>query len=163
MATAVLGRCVLGQLNRLRTYRNIAKVTSAQSRNISFSQRLLGVKYFTEKHEWVEVNGDIGTIGISDFAQDQLGEVVYVQLPEIGTELELGLEAGVLESVKAASEVYSPISGVVKEVNTPLEDNPNLVNESCYEKGWLYKMTIGEPSELDHLMKEDEYLKFIKE
>ncbi|XP_061163392.1 glycine cleavage system H protein-like [Saccostrea echinata] len=162
MATAV-GRCVLGQLNKLRTYRCVANVTSVQCRNISFSQRLLGVKYFTEKHEWVEVDGDMGTIGISEFAQDQLGEVVYVQLPEMDTELELGQEAGVLESVKAASEVYSPISGVVKEANTALEDNPKLVNESCYEKGWLYKMTVGEPSELEHLMKEDDYLKFIKE
>nr|XP_022341561.1 uncharacterized protein LOC111135623 [Crassostrea virginica] len=163
MATAVIGRCLLGQLNRLQKYRSIAKASSVRCRNIHVSQRLLGVKYFTEKHEWVEVNGDIGTIGISDFAQDQLGEVVYVQLPEIDTELELGQEAGVLESVKAASEVYSPITGVVKEANTSLEDEPKLVNDSCYEKGWLYKMTIKEPSELDHLMKEDEYLKFIKD
>nr|XP_011442117.1 glycine cleavage system H protein [Crassostrea gigas] len=163
MATAVIGRCIFGQLNKLQKCKTIAKVTNIQCRNISISQRLLGVKYFTEKHEWVEVNGEVGTIGISEFAQDQLGEVVYVQLPEIDTELELGQEAGVLESVKAASEVYSPISGVVTEANTALEDAPKLVNDSCYEKGWLYKMTIREPTELDHLMKEEDYLKFIKD
>ncbi|KAK3085967.1 hypothetical protein FSP39_011446 [Pinctada imbricata] len=119
-------------------------------------------KYFTEKHEYVDVDGDIGTIGITDYAQDKLGEVVYVQLPDVGMEVEQDGEAGVLESVKAASEVYSPVSGTVTEANDKLADSPKLVNESCYQDGWLYKMTISKPDELEHLMKEADYEKYIE-
>ncbi|ROL41221.1 Glycine cleavage system H protein, mitochondrial [Anabarilius grahami] len=117
---------------------------------------------FTDKHEWVRVEGSVGTVGISNFAQEALGDVVYCGLPEVGTKLEQMEEFGVLESVKAASELYSPLTGEVTEINTELADNPGLVNKTCYEDGWLIKMTIEKPAELDELMDEAAYEKFIK-
>ncbi|XP_028812529.1 glycine cleavage system protein H (aminomethyl carrier), b [Denticeps clupeoides] len=117
---------------------------------------------FTEKHEWVRVDGGVGTVGISRFAQEALGDVVYCGLPEVGTKLEQTEEFGVLESVKAASELYSPLTGEVTEINTTLTENPGLVNSSCYEAGWLIKMTINNPGELDALMDESAYEKFVK-
>lgn len=104
----------------------------------------------------------MGTVGISNFAQEALGDVVYCGLPEVGTKLEQMEEFGVLESVKAASELYSPLTGEVTEINTELADNPGLVNKACYEGGWLIKMTIEKPAELDELMDEAAYEKFIK-
>ncbi|KAI2662180.1 Glycine cleavage system H protein, mitochondrial [Labeo rohita] len=117
---------------------------------------------FTDKHEWVRVEGSVGTVGISNFAQEALGDVVYCGLPEVGTKLEQMEEFGALESVKAASELYSPLTGEVTEINTNLTDNPGLVNKACYEDGWLIKMTIEKPAELDELMDEAAYEKFIK-
>uniref|UniRef100_A0A8B9JR37 Glycine cleavage system H protein n=1 Tax=Astyanax mexicanus TaxID=7994 RepID=A0A8B9JR37_ASTMX len=117
---------------------------------------------FTEKHEWVRVEGGIGTVGISNFAQEALGDVVYCGLPEVGTKLQPMEEFGALESVKAASELYSPLTGEVTEINTELTDSPGLVNSSCYERGWLIKMTIENPGELEALMDEAAYEKFVK-
>ncbi|XP_015261289.1 PREDICTED: glycine cleavage system H protein, mitochondrial [Gekko japonicus] len=117
---------------------------------------------FTDKHEWIAVENSIGTVGISNFAQEALGDVVYCSLPEIGTKLNKQDEFGALESVKAASELYSPLTGEVTEINTALADNPGLVNKSCYQDGWLIKMTVDNPSELDELMSEDAYEKYIK-
>ncbi|KAF4788793.1 hypothetical protein TURU_157633 [Turdus rufiventris] len=117
---------------------------------------------FTDKHEWVSVENGIGTVGISDFAQEALGDVVYCSLPEVGTKLSKHDEFGALESVKAASELYSPLSGEVTEINAALADNPGLVNKSCYQDGWLIKMTVANPAELDELMTEDAYEKYIK-
>ncbi|XP_033065879.1 glycine cleavage system H protein, mitochondrial-like [Trachypithecus francoisi] len=122
---------------------------------------LLSVRKFTEKHEWITENG-IGTVGISNFAQEALGDVVYCSLPEVGTKLKKQDEFGALESVKAASELYSPLSGEVTEINEALAENPGLVNKSCYEDGWLIKMTLSNPSELDELMSEEAYEKYIK-
>ncbi|KAK3597527.1 hypothetical protein CHS0354_018124 [Potamilus streckersoni] len=123
-------------------------------------------KYFSEKHEYVDVKDEggkkVGTVGITDYAQDKLGEVVYVQLPEVGCQLEMEGEAGVLESVKAASEVFSPVSGIVTAVNPNHADKPNLVNESPYDKGWLFKIKLSEPEELKKLMNEETYLAYIK-
>ncbi|XP_009888696.1 PREDICTED: glycine cleavage system H protein, mitochondrial [Charadrius vociferus] len=123
---------------------------------------LLGARKFTDKHEWISVENGIGTVGISNFAQEALGDVVYCSLPEIGTKLSKHDEFGALESVKAASELYSPLSGEVTEINTALADNPGLVNKSCYQDGWLIKMTVENPAELDELMNEDAYEKYVK-
>uniref|UniRef100_A0A8B9ZBX2 Glycine cleavage system H protein n=1 Tax=Buteo japonicus TaxID=224669 RepID=A0A8B9ZBX2_9AVES len=117
---------------------------------------------FTDKHEWISVENGIGTVGISNFAQEALGDVVYCSLPEIGTKLSKDDEFGALESVKAASELYSPLSGEVTDINAALADNPGLVNKSCYQDGWLIKMTVENPAELDELMNEDAYEKYIK-
>ncbi|XP_049573233.1 glycine cleavage system protein H (aminomethyl carrier), b [Syngnathus scovelli] len=117
---------------------------------------------FTDKHEWVRVEGDIGTVGISNYAQEALGDVVYCGLPEVGQSLEQMEEFGALESVKAASELYSPLTGEVKEINTQLADNPGLVNKACYTDGWLIKMTIDRPDELQGLMDQAAYDNFIK-
>ncbi|NQU69206.1 MAG: glycine cleavage system protein GcvH [Rhodospirillales bacterium] len=115
---------------------------------------------YTKDHEWVRVEGDTAIIGISDFAQEQLGDVVFVELPEIGKQLKKGAEAAVIESVKAASEVFAPVSGEVVDTNGPLADNPGLVNEAPTGDGWFLKIRINDASELDGLMDEDAYLKF---
>ncbi len=120
-----------------------------------------GLKY-TDEHEWVRVEGDIAVVGISDFAQNQLGDVVFVELPETGKQIAKGTEAAVVESVKAASEVFAPVSGEVVEVNSPLADNPGLVNESATGDGWFVKIRFTDPSELDGLMDEDAYQKFVQ-
>ncbi|KAM4862422.1 glycine cleavage system H protein, mitochondrial-like [Urocitellus parryii] len=123
---------------------------------------LLSVRKFTEKHEWITTENGIGTVGISNFAQEALGDVVYCSVPEVGTKLKKQDEFGALESVKAASELYSPLSGEVTEINEALAENPGLVNKSCYEDGWLTKMTLSDPSELDDLMSEEAYEKYVK-
>jgi glycine cleavage system H protein len=112
---------------------------------------------FTEDHEWINVEGDIATIGISAYAAKQLGDVVFVELPEIGREMSKGDEAAVVESVKAASEVYAPISGEVTAVNEALEDAPETVNASPDGDGWFLKLKIADASELDALMDEAKY------
>ena len=116
--------------------------------------------YFTEDHEWIKVDGDIGTVGISPYAAGQLGDVVYVELPEIGREVGKGDEAAVVESVKAASEVYAPVGGEVTEVNVKLEDAPETVNASADGEGWFLKMKIADAGELDSLMDEAAYKTF---
>lgn len=117
---------------------------------------------FTKKHEWVQVEGNIGTIGISNYAQEALGDVVYAQLPDVGTSFRQSDECGALESVKAASEIYSPVSGDVTEKNKAVEDTPSLVNTSCYENGWLFKIKLAKKSELDELLSEKQYEDFLK-
>ncbi|XP_026166170.1 glycine cleavage system H protein, mitochondrial-like [Mastacembelus armatus] len=132
-------------------------------RNLASSIRLSAALKFTDKHEWIRVeDSGIGTVGISSFAQEALGDVVYCGLPEVGTQLAQQDEFGALESVKAASELYSPLTGEVVEVNTLLADNPGLVNKSCYKDGWLMKMTISNPAELDTLMDEAAYERYIR-
>ncbi|XP_053935114.1 glycine cleavage system H protein, mitochondrial [Cuculus canorus] len=132
------------------------------ARRLSTSAPVLTARKFTDKHEWVSVENGIGTVGISNFAQEALGDVVYCSLPEVGTKLSKNDEFGALESVKAASELYSPLSGEVTEINAALADNPGLVNKSCYQDGWLIKMSVENPAELDELMNEDAYEKYIK-
>ncbi len=116
---------------------------------------------FTDQHEWVRVDGDIATIGITDYAQEQLGDVVFVELPEVGKELSAGDEAAVVESVKAASEVYSPVSGEVIDVNGEIEATPAGVNEDAMGDGWFVKLRLADPSELDKLMDETAYAEFV--
>jgi glycine cleavage system H protein len=119
---------------------------------------------YSKKHEWVVIDSSskIGTVGISNYAQEALGDVVFAQLPEVGTILLKNDECGALESVKAASEIYSPISGDVSEKNKAVEDTPSLINTSCYDEGWLFKVKIAKPAELEELMNEEEYLGFLK-
>jgi glycine cleavage system H protein len=119
--------------------------------------------YYSEDHEWVEVEGDVGTIGVTNFAQEQLGDVVFVELPEVGDALDQGGEAGVVESVKAASEVYAPVSGEVTAVNEDLADNPGLVNEDAEDTAWFFKLKLADPAELEDLMDEAAYKKFCKD
>ncbi|MCP2017433.1 glycine cleavage system H protein [Qipengyuania citrea] len=109
-------------------------------------------RYFTDEHEWIDVEGDTATVGITDYAQGQLGDIVFVELPDVGSVIEKGKDAAVVESVKAASDVYAPISGEVMETNDALEDDPALVNTAPEEDGWFFKMTIGDKSEFDGLM-----------
>ncbi|XP_004396180.1 PREDICTED: glycine cleavage system H protein, mitochondrial-like [Odobenus rosmarus divergens] len=123
---------------------------------------LLSVRKFRDKHEWITTENGIGTVGISNFAQEALGDVVYCSLPEVGTKLNKQDEFGALESVKAASELYSPLSEEVTEINEAPAENPGLVNKSCYEDGWLIKIVLSDPSELDELMSEAAYEKYIK-
>ena len=118
-------------------------------------------RYFTEDHEWIDVDGDIGTVGISEYAQGQLGDIVFVDVPEDGKELTKGDEAAVVESVKAASDVYAPASGTVLEGNTALADTPGLVNEDPEAEGWFFKITLSDPSELETMMDEVAYAAFI--
>lgn len=117
---------------------------------------------YTDRHEWIVINKDIGTVGISNYAQESLGDVVFAQLPEPGTTFKAGDECGALESVKAASEIYSPLSGTVEEKNASVEDKPGLINSSCYEKGWLFKIKIAKPDEVNNLMNEEQYNSFLK-
>ena len=113
--------------------------------------------YYTEDHEWVSVEGDTGTVGISDYAQKQLGDVVFVELPEVGASFGKGDEAAVVESVKAASEVYSPVSGEVMEVNGALETAPETVNSAPHGEGWFLKLKLSDAGELESLMDEAKY------
>lgn len=118
-------------------------------------------KKYTKQHEWLSVDGDVGTVGISEHAQDQLGDVVFVELPAVGTKLEANAEMAVVESNKAASDVYAPVSGEVVEVNPQLEDRPELINESAEDKGWLVKLRLSDAS-TDSLMSAADYQNFIK-
>ncbi len=117
---------------------------------------------YTKDHEYIRIEGETGTVGISDYAQSQLGDVVFVELPEIGKALSKGGEAAVVESVKAASEVYAPVSGEVVEVNSELEAAPGTVNEDPAGKGWFLKIKIADASELDALMNEAAYQDYVK-
>ncbi len=118
---------------------------------------------FTKDHEWVRLDGDLAVIGITDYAQSQLGDVVYVELPEPGHRVEQGKEAAVVESVKAASEVYAPVSGEVAEVNEALAADPAKVNADPMGEGWFMKLRLDDPKQLDGLMDEAAYRRFVEE
>ena len=118
---------------------------------------------FTKDHEWVRLDGDLAVIGITDYAQEQLGDVVYVELPEVGRRVEQGKEAAVVESVKAASEVYAPVSGEVAEVNDALAGDPAKVNADPMGEGWFLKLRLADPGQLDELMDEAAYRRFVEE
>lgn len=118
-------------------------------------------RYFTEEHEWIDVEGDTATVGITDYAQEQLGDIVFVELPDVGAMVDKGKDAAVVESVKAASDVYAPISGEVTEANPALEEDPALVNTSAEEEGWFFKLTIGDKAELEGLMDAKTYAAFV--
>jgi glycine cleavage system H protein len=120
------------------------------------------VKY-TEEHEWISVEGDVATVGISDFAQEQLGDVVFVELPEVGAEISAGDQVAVVESVKAASEVYSPVTGEVVEINDSIVEDPAGINGDAEGEGWFFRIRLSDPSELDDLMDAKAYAAFVKE
>ena len=118
---------------------------------------------FTEEHEWISMEGDVGTVGVSDYAQGQLGDMVFVEVPEVGANFNKGEEAAVVESVKAASEVYAPVDGEIVEANKALEDDPATVNTDAEGGGWFYKIKVANLSDLDGLMDEAAYKAFVAE
>lgn len=118
---------------------------------------------YTKEHEWVRVEGNLVHVGITDYAQDALGDIVFLELPEEGTAVEAGETFGVVESVKAVSDLYSPVSGEIREVNSPLIDAPELVNEHPYDDGWTVVIEMSDPRELDELMNAGEYGEYVKE
>jgi glycine cleavage system H protein len=120
------------------------------------------MRYFTKDHEWIELDGSSATVGITDYAQGQLGDVVFVELPEAGRSVTAGKEAAVVESVKAASEVYAPVSGTVTEANAALADTPDLVNTAPEGDGWFFRLTLSNPAELEGLMDEGAYKAFVE-
>jgi len=120
-------------------------------------------RVYSKEHEWVVVDGDVATIGISSFAQDQLGEVVYVDLPSVGDELAAGDSFGEIESVKSVSELFAPVSGEITEVNSALDDSPETVNADPHEAGWMVKVSLSDAGELDALMSAEDYDAFITE
>ena len=138
------------------------KVSFNVSRSIATTRCLRADRLFTKRHEWIIIDGKIGTVGISNYAQESLGDVVYAQLPDAENEIEKEAECGALESVKAASELYSPVSGKVIEKNEAVEKTPSLINSSCYEKGWLFKIELKNPDEIKDLMNEESYNLYLK-
>ena len=118
---------------------------------------------FSKSHEWASLEGEVATIGISSYAQEQLGDIVFIELPKKGEILEQGTRFGTIESTKTASEVYSPLSGEVIEINNDLINNPQWVNESAHEKGWMVKLRVSNVSELEGLMEEGAYAEFVAE
>ena len=119
--------------------------------------------YYTESDEWVRLDGDVVRIGITDFAQSELTDIVFVELPEVGSQFEVGASFGVVESVKAVSDLYAPIRGRVVEINSALEDSPELLNEDPYGNAWILAMAPDDPADVERLMGPDEYEKFVEE
>ena len=120
-------------------------------------------RYFTKDHEWIAVEGSEATVGITDYAQSQLGDITFVEVPAVDAAVSKGDSASVVDSVKAASDVYAPVSGTVTVINGALEDQPELVNSDAEGEGWLWKMTLSDPSELEGLMDEATYQTFVAE
>lgn len=120
------------------------------------------MRYFTDEHEWIDVDGEVATVGITDYAQGQLGDIVFVELPAVGTAIAKGKDAAVVESVKAASDVYAPIDGEVTEANGALEEDPALVNTAPEGEGWFFKMTIADAGQLEGLMDAAAYKAFVE-
>ncbi len=118
---------------------------------------------YTKEHEWIDAKGDVGTIGITDYAQHELGDVVFVEMPEVGKKIEAGKSLGTVESVKAVSEIYAPVSGEVTEVNTTLADSPELLNSDPQGKAWLIKVKISNPDQLSGLMDAVAYQAYVAE
>jgi glycine cleavage system H protein len=118
--------------------------------------------YFTKEHEWIRVDGDVATVGISDHAQEALGDIVFAEVPDAGRSLSKGDDAAVVESVKAASDVYAPVGGEVTEGNSALADDPALINRDPEGEGWFFKLKLSDPSELDGLMSEADYREWVK-
>lgn len=123
----------------------------------------MSARRFTEDHEWIFVEGDTGTVGISDYAQEQLGDVVFVDLPEEGSALDKGAQAATVESVKAASEIYAPVSGEVVAANAALADDPAKINSDPLGDGWFFKIKLADPGQLDALMDEAAYKSYVED
>ena len=113
--------------------------------------------YYAKTHEWLKIDENIATVGITDFAQNQLSDITFVELPDVGREVEAGDEVAVVESVKAASDIYSPVAGTIVEVNGDLEDSPDMINASPYDAGWLFKIELRKEEDVDNLMSAEEY------
>ncbi len=115
------------------------------------------MKYYTETHEWIEIKGDVGTVGVTNYAQNELGEIVYIELPKVEQNVKAGQEISVLESTKAAADVYVPVSGKIIAVNHSLRENPQLINQNAETSAWLFQIQLTQPKELDHLMNAAQY------
>lgn len=113
--------------------------------------------YYAKTHEWLRIDENIATVGITDFAQNQLSDITFVELPDVGREVEAGDEVAVVESVKAASDIYAPVAGTIIEVNGDLEDSPDMINASPYDAGWLFKIEVRKEEDVDNLMSAEEY------
>ena len=122
----------------------------------------MATTYYSEEHEWITVDGNTGTVGITDFAQGQLGDIVFAEVTKVNEEVTKDEEVAVVESVKAASDIFSPVSGLISEVNVLLEDAPETINSDPLENGWIFKITVTNPDELDDLMDLDSYNKFVE-
>ena len=122
----------------------------------------MATTYYSEEHEWITIEGNTGTVGITDFAQEQLGDIVFAEVTKANEEVTKDEEVAVVESVKAASDIFSPVSGLISEVNVLLEDAPETINSDPLENGWIFKITITNPNELDELMDLDSYNKFVE-
>ena len=122
----------------------------------------MATTYYSEEHEWITVDGNTGTVGITDFAQEQLGDIVFAEVTKANEEVTKDEEVAVVESVKAASDIFSPVSGLISEVNVLLEDAPETINSDPLENGWIFKITVTNPDELDDLMDLDSYNKFLE-
>ena len=122
----------------------------------------MATTYYSEEHEWITVDGSTGIVGITDFAQEQLGDIVFAEVTKANEEVTKDEEVAVVESVKAASDIFSPVSGLISEVNVLLEDAPETINSDPLENGWIFKITITNPDELDDLMDLDSYNKFVE-
>ena len=122
----------------------------------------MATTYYSEEHEWITIEGNTGTVGITDFAQEQLGDIVFAEVTKANEEVTKDEEVAVVESVKAASDIFSPVSGLISEVNVLLEDTPETINSDPLENGWIFKITISNPNELDDLMDLDSYNKFVE-
>lgn len=119
--------------------------------------------YYAKTHEWLRIDENIATVGITDFAQSQLSDITFVELPDVGREIEAGDEVAVVESVKAASDIYAPVAGTIVEVNGDLEDSPDLINASPYDAGWLFKIELRKEEDVDNLMSAEEYAELCDE
>ncbi|CAH8622630.1 unnamed protein product [Heterobilharzia americana] len=139
----------------------ISKVFTVTSRTISTSHKLTSSVYYTKKHEWIKVDGDVGIVGISKYAEQKLGDIVYVELPAVGDKLSVNDQCAVVESVKAVGEVYSPASGTVLEVNPNVEKNTKIINKSPMDDGWLFKLQLSDLSQIKNLLSEENYDKFL--
>ena len=122
----------------------------------------MATTYYSEEHEWITVDGSTGIVGITDFAQEQLGDIVFAEVTKANEEVTKDEEVAVVESVKAASDIFSPVSGLISEVNVLLEDAPETINSDPLENGWIFKITVTNPDELDDLMDLDSYNKFVE-
>ena len=122
----------------------------------------MATTYYSEEHEWITIEGNTGTVGITDFAQEQLGDIVFAEVTKANEKVTKDEEVAVVESVKAASDIFSPVSGLISEVNVLLEDAPETINSDPLENGWIFKITITNPNELDDLMDLDGYNKFVE-
>ena len=122
----------------------------------------MATTYYSEQHEWITVDGSIGIVGITDFAQEQLGDIVFAEVTKANEQVTKDEEVAVVESVKAASDIFSPVSGLISEVNVLLEDAPETINSDPLENGWIFKITVTNPDEVDDLMDLDSYNKFVE-
>ncbi|GAB1597664.1 uncharacterized protein LOC115214933 [Argonauta hians] len=162
MALVAVGRSACSCAAKLVSRSSpLASTTLQKYRYFSLSSRSCSERLYNKSHEWISISNGVGTVGISQYAQDAIGEIVFASLPDNGTELKAGDQCGEIESVKSVSELYIPMSGTVTKTNSDVIDTPNLINESPLEKGWLMKIEVSDKSEASALMSEEAYKEFL--